>query len=72
LGPTQPPGQWDRRLFPREQSGRDMKLTTHLHLLVRVHGVMLYVLSTGTPVPLAIIIIIIIIIIIMALQTFVL
>jgi hypothetical protein len=71
---SQRPGQlWDppsllssgyRRLFPRAQSSRGVKLTTHLHLLPRSRNVELYLppsyvfmglmlnqLSTGTALP---------------------
>jgi hypothetical protein len=56
-------GYWG--LFPRGQSGRDVKLTTHLQLVprsrkvdlyihspLRLHGVVLKLLSTGTSLPL--------------------
>jgi len=33
---TQPPIQWVMNLLPRELSGRDVKLTTHLHLVPRL------------------------------------
>jgi hypothetical protein len=44
LGPTQPPSQKYWRLFPREESGPGVKLTSHLHLeprsrMVKVHPI---------------------------------
>jgi hypothetical protein len=40
LGPTQPPIQWATVTFLRGQSSRDVKVTTHLHLVprLRMHG----------------------------------
>jgi hypothetical protein len=45
LGRTQIPTQWVRRLFPREESGRAVKLTTLLHLLPASRMVELYLHS---------------------------
>jgi hypothetical protein len=36
LGSTQPPIQWVPGLFSWRQSGQGMKLTTHLHLVLRL------------------------------------
>jgi hypothetical protein len=64
LGPTQPPIQWVPRVLSPWESGQGMKLTTHLHLVLRsrmmelylhspicVHGMVLNLLSTRTPLP---------------------
>jgi hypothetical protein len=45
LGPTQPPIQWVPELFPPEQSGRGVKLASHLHILSRLRMVGLYLHS---------------------------
>jgi hypothetical protein len=41
-GVQQPPIQWYRELFPREESGRGVKLTTHIHLELTSKMVELY------------------------------
>jgi hypothetical protein len=64
LGPTRLISNGYRELFPQGESGRDMKLTTQVHLvprsrivelylhsLIRLHGVVLNKLSTRTTLP---------------------
>jgi hypothetical protein len=36
LGPVQPPMLWILQMFPWVKSGRGVKLTTHLHLVLRL------------------------------------
>lgn len=36
MGSTQPPTLGVSGLFPGEESGRDVKLTTHLHFVLRI------------------------------------
>ena len=36
MGSTQPPTPGVPGLFPGEESGRDVKLTTHLHFVLRI------------------------------------
>jgi hypothetical protein len=46
LGPTQPPIQWVPGAVSLGESGRDVKLTTHLHLVQRSKNEWSY---TSTP-----------------------
>jgi hypothetical protein len=46
LGPTQPPIQWYKGLFPWGKSDWGVKLTTHLHIVLRSKNEWSY---TSTP-----------------------
>jgi hypothetical protein len=48
LVPTQPPIHWVTGVdFPGEQSGQGVKLTTHLHCPICIHGIVLHCLNTA-------------------------